>query len=86
MPAAATDADAELLSLFSVKVAAPAARNAEPGILTFDAAADQMPAQVQPLLRALQLQPQSTAHYHRLALLAARSSPPPGAESAHHAA
>ena len=37
-------------------------------------------------MRALQLQPQSTAHYHRLALLAARSSPPPGAESAHHAA
>ena len=85
MPAAA---DAELLALFSVKhtAAEPAARNADSSTLTFDAAADQMPAQAQPLLRALQLQPRSAARYHQLALLAARSSPPPGAESAYHAA
>ena len=83
-----TTTDAELLVLFSAKhtVAEPASRNADSSILTFDAAAAQMPAHAQLLLRALQLQPHSTAHYHQLALLAARSSPPAGAESAYHAA
>ena len=51
--------DAELLVLFSAKhtVAEPASRNADSSILTFDAAAAQMPAHAQLLLRALQLQP-----------------------------
>ena len=80
--------DEELRSLFSAKVPAqPMPQTAElTAAVTFDAAASQLPLELQPLVRSLQLQPSDSAQYQQLALRAARTGAPPGSESEHHAA